>query len=75
MASDPCAGLTGAELRHCLLLQYGSAVEAMCDGNLLTEDEAAGLKAIGSGLAMDRVPGPAHGHPFAGADNPEGGAA
>ena len=27
MASDPCAGLTGAELRHCLLLQYASGCD------------------------------------------------
>lgn len=69
-----CEGLTGEALRRCLILQYGAAVDAMCDGNLLTEDEAAGLKAIGNGLAMDRVPSPSNGHPFAGTDAAEGGA-
>lgn len=62
-----CEGLTGEELRRCLILQYGAAVDGMCNGNLINEDEAAGLKAIGNGLAMDRVPGPANA-PERGAD-------
>jgi len=69
-----CEGLTGEELRRCLILQYGAAVDGMCNGNLINMAEAVALKEIANGLAMKRVPGKDNGL-LAGTDDDQGGAA